>query len=141
MERPDWPTCTKEKDCTGVRLWDGPCLAHAEPEKQDLAMAMLSAGANLDVTRGVTIDEELLSRILPATEPSSEGRRSATGPTSEGRRSATGPSSAGRRSATGPSSREPPLATGPSSREPPLATGPSSGERGLATGPSSEGPP
>jgi uncharacterized protein YjbI with pentapeptide repeats len=73
MERPDWPTCTKEKDCTGVRLWDGPCLAHAEPEKQDLAMAMLSAGANLDVTRGVTIDEELLSRILHAA-PLDDGR-------------------------------------------------------------------
>src|SRR5512144_435118 len=69
MERPDWPTCeNKKKDpCDGVQLWHhGPCLAHAEPETQDLAMAMLRAGANLDVTRGVPIDQELLGRILKA---------------------------------------------------------------------------
>jgi hypothetical protein len=64
----DWPTCN-EDGCQGIRLQTGGnCLAHADSQDLDAALKRLSQEGTVDA-RGVTINAELLGRILSAAPP------------------------------------------------------------------------
>jgi hypothetical protein len=59
--------------CPGVRLGnDGNCLTHTTADQRDLALAMFSAGADLNFTRGVPFSSALLTKILDVA-PAKEG--------------------------------------------------------------------
>jgi uncharacterized protein YjbI with pentapeptide repeats len=66
-------TCSAA-DCSGVPLRaEGSCLAHAPPDNRDEALRRLKAGGQLDFTRGVSIDSDLLARILEAAPLDGDG--------------------------------------------------------------------
>ncbi|WP_424533892.1 pentapeptide repeat-containing protein [Sphaerisporangium viridialbum] len=63
-----WKTCDVSPECVGTACRPyGRCMAHLTPAELDEALRELAPGQGVDL-RGTTIDEELLTRILDATE-------------------------------------------------------------------------
>jgi uncharacterized protein YjbI with pentapeptide repeats len=67
-----WETCSAVSACTGVRLDEGPCLAHLGDDQLHHALSRLAVDRSIDA-RGVTFTHELLQAMLSALTPP-EGR-------------------------------------------------------------------
>jgi uncharacterized protein YjbI with pentapeptide repeats len=63
---PGWSTCLT-KDCIGVPMERGQCLAHLDPQVRKSFLAALKPGTELDL-RGIPIDSELLVQLLAAMQ-------------------------------------------------------------------------
>ena len=73
---PNWKTCQIEADCIGLRIADdGGCLRHCREEQRQLAFAMVASGGDLNVARGVSIDGDLLERLLAHLPVGPSGER------------------------------------------------------------------
>ncbi|MFC4585899.1 pentapeptide repeat-containing protein [Sphaerisporangium corydalis] len=63
-----WKTCDASPECAGITRGPyGRCMAHLTPAELDEVLGELAPGRGVDL-RGTTIGEELLARVLDATE-------------------------------------------------------------------------